>query len=108
MRTSTRTVTVGQLREALEQYDDEIEIRIVHQESYPLQEVIGGLWEADPTRCEECGVSKLRHNDHNENACDEFSSPADGDERIVYLVANGHPSHGSPYGSKEAWNGLAL
>ena len=26
------------------------------------------------------------------------------EESVIYLVANGHPQHSSPYGSKSAWN----
>ena len=65
-------VTVGELIGLLEDESEDAIIRIVHQEAWPLQEVVG---DAEPD-----------------------------EESVIYLVANGHPQDGSPYGSKSAWN----
>lgn len=107
-----RFVTVAQLREALENYDDDLEVRILHQPSWPLQEVLGGLFQA-PAGCvfdDECGLPS-EHEVHDYGTGDEpieghhaFEEPDDAG--VVFLVANGHPSDGSPYGSKDAWDGM--
>jgi hypothetical protein len=81
-------VTVRDLIDALEDLDENTEVRIVHQQGWPLQEVIGGLY--DPTTA---GYTVDVDEDEPK------AEPPD----VVYLVANGHPSEGSPYGDKSAW-----
>lgn len=102
------TVTVAELREALSDYPDDLEVRIVHQSNYPLQEVLGGLYVADPETCAECGEPRTAHDMELEDACGSFESRTGTDDgpAILYLVANGHPREGSPYGDKNAWDAM--
>jgi len=60
--------------------DEDQDIQIVHQELYPLAETIKGI-----------------HIPYDED--DDSHHDLDP---ICYLVADGHPSHGSPYGPREA------
>lgn len=119
-----RINTVGDLKEYLEEFEDELPVMIVHQPSWPLREYIGGLWLDDGTPeeefvCEECG--RLTLEDPKEDASalveantwyrecfkcghlNECAPPMPKEEQVLYLVANGHPYEGSPYGSKRAW-----
>src|ERR1700680_2971369 len=108
-----RTTTVGQLREALEDFGDDVEIRIMHQESYPLQEVIGGIY--DPSEqggCQfdegGCGYQEVAelHNPKSADFDHAYEGVSSDDANVVYLAANGHPQEGSPYGVKTAWENL--
>lgn len=99
--------TVRELREALENYDDEMEVMIVHQPGWPLREVLGGLYEPGNTGCEECDQEQGApiHTDEEHEEYHKYEGSDDG--QVLYLVANGHPdSPRSPYGSKEAWDGM--
>jgi hypothetical protein len=83
-------MTVGELTSLLEDEPEEAIVRIVHQEAWPLQEVIGGLVSGGEL--------------HDDEPEDEDVDPETDEESVIYLVANGHPQDGSPYGSKSAWN----
>jgi hypothetical protein len=101
-------VTVGQLREALEIYGEDVEVRIVHQPSWPLQEVLGGIFDPseggrcafDDGGCEYTEPAEL----HDPKSADFDHAFVAASEQVIFLVANGHPSEGSPYGDKAAWD----
>lgn len=107
-----RGVTVAQLREALENYDDDLVVRILHQPSWPLQEVLGGLFQGSEAGCgfDGCGLpadAPLHLGAGGPDSGDfdhQFMAPADAG--VLFLVADGHPREGSPYGSKDAWDGM--
>lgn len=101
-------VTVGQLREALENYGEDVEVRIVHQESYPLVEVLGGIF--DPSQGGACQFDGGGACEYSQPAAIHQAASEDFDheyvaasESVIFLVANGHPQEGSPYGDKSAW-----
>jgi hypothetical protein len=83
-------MTVGELMGLLEDEPEDAIVRIVHQEAWPLQEVVGGL----------ASGSEL----HDDDPDEEDTDAEPDEESVIYLVANGHPQDGSPYGSKSAWN----
>lgn len=98
-------VTVGDLLDKLEEYGRDVEVRIMHQPSYPLVEVIGGLYEPDPDVCSECDEPQdaAVHRNGHADFDHLFRSEEDGGP-VLFLVADGHPSDGSPYGDKAAWD----
>lgn len=118
-----RINTVGDLKEYLEEFENELPVMIVHQPSWPLREYIGGLWlddgspEEGSETCEHCdrvtlGEPLFREGSDGEGwyaqcfRCHEWTpvqEPIPKEEQVLYLVANGHPYEGSPYGSKRAW-----
>ena len=81
-------MTVGELMGLPEDEPENAIVRIVHQEAWPLQEVVGGI----------ASGSEL----YDDEPDDEDAEP--DEESVIYLVANGGPQDGSPYGSKSAWN----
>jgi hypothetical protein len=86
---------VGELMGLLEDQPEDAIVRIVHQPSWPLQEVLGGI------------ANSRDIADEDEDEEDEPTGDEDGDETsIVYLVANGHPTKDSPYGSRGAWDAM--
>jgi hypothetical protein len=105
--------TVGQLREALEEYGEDVEVMIVHQQSWPLREVVGGIY--DPSEngqgCQfdenGCGYDEVAelHNPKSPDFDHKFE-PNESEKNVIYLVASGHPQEGSPYGDKAAWEGM--
>jgi hypothetical protein len=105
----SRQVTVGDLIESLENYGRDVEVRIMHQPSYPLQEVIGGVYDA--SGAEECAECELPRDaeDHDRKSDDfshDFENVSGSDANVVYIVADGHPSKGSPYGDRRAWEAM--
>lgn len=91
-------MNVRQLRELLESYDDEATVLVVHQPSWPLVETLAGVADAHEAH----RVESAENGDE-----DEDESPVAADGQLVYLVADGHPSEGSPYGPKSAWDVMA-
>jgi hypothetical protein len=89
-------MTVGELRDLLEDESEDTVLRIVHQPSWPLQEVIGGI--ANSRDIDE-------ESDEEEDATATTDTDAD-EPSILYLVANGHPDgrRDSPYGPRGAWD----
>jgi hypothetical protein len=91
----TNELTVGELMGLLEDQPKDAIVRVVHQRHWPLQEVLGGVANSRDIR------------DEDEGGEDEPINADDGDETsIVYLVANGHPTKDSPYGSGGAWDAM--
>jgi hypothetical protein len=94
----SKELTVGELMGLLEDERDDAIVRVVHQRHRPLQEVLGGV-----------ANSRTILDEDDEGDEDEPSIAGDGDETstsVVYLVANGHPTKDSPYGSAGAWNAM--
>jgi hypothetical protein len=85
-------MTVAELMDLLEDEEEDALVRIVHQQSWPLQEVVGGIAAGRDLFDEEA--------EDDEN----LATYAGSESAIVYLVANGHPDHGSPYGPRGAWD----
>jgi hypothetical protein len=83
-------MTVAELMGLLEDEPEHAVVRIVHQQSWPLQEVVGGI----------ASGSEL----FDEEPENEVSTAETEGSQVVYLVANGHPQGDTPYGSASAWN----
>jgi hypothetical protein len=83
-------MTVAELIGLLEEEPEDAVVRIVHQQSWPLQEVVGGI----------ASGSELFDDEPEDDvgAAETMTSP------VVWLVANGHPQDETPYGSASAWN----
>ncbi len=98
---------VVDLKYLLEQFDDDVEIKAVHQPSWPLVEEIKGVY--DPRNsmgsCEdECGHILDVHGEDGCQMC-ECGFVADPDKEVVLLlVVDGHPYEDSPYGPKQAFD----
>ena len=120
-----RIETVRDLINALEDLPDDMPIMAQHQPNWPLREVIGGIWVDDgkgedyyEAECEKCEhltlgeVEEVRGNNETHwfrkcFHCDymnEVEPPTPDDDVVAYVVLNGHPYYGSPYGDKRAWN----
>ena len=84
-------MTVGELMGLLEDQPEDAVVRIVHQQSWPLQEVVGGIANSGDIVDEEYG--------------DEPAGDRD-DTSMVYLVANGCPERNRPYGPRGAWDAM--
>jgi len=90
------TMTVGQLKQLLEDYDDDRPILAVHQPSWPLAENIVGL-----------AVYENRYDENGDNV-DADPADVDGDEDAtpVWLVVSGHQWDRSPYGPRWAFDSV--
>ena len=99
---------VGELKELLEQFDDEQEVMIAHQPNWPLAEVLSTVTtEADreeEIECEEHPDYLVGHSFRNPDTGEyeqcRWEPEADPDEvedRTVWLVAGGHKWDASPY-----------
>ena len=119
-----RIKTVGELKEILDEYNEETLIMCVHQPSWPLRETIGGLWLDDGTdpdneenSCGNCGRLSLSEPKQDSEGdwnrmcyhCKEINPcepPMNEEEKVLYIVLDGHPYEGTPYGSKAAWSAI--
>jgi hypothetical protein len=93
----SREMTVGELRELLEDESEDMVVRIVHQLSWPLQEVVGGV----------VSSREIVDDDDDDQEDEAATAASDTDEdatSVLYLVANGHPEKDSPYGPRGAWD----
>lgn len=103
--------TVGELIEALQDYDPEMRIMGMHQQNWPLVEYVGGLYQQQPEyECPDCGnddCTVYATNGTEEMYCAECedTKPIPTVENLLFVVLNGQP-HDNPYGTKEAWNEL--
>ena len=82
-------MTVAELMGMLEDEPGDAIVRIVHQQSWPLQETVGGI--------------ALSSDLHGVEPDEDEQDAVDEGDPVVYLVADGHPWDDSPYGSKNAW-----
>lgn len=83
---------VHELRDLLEDYDDNADVLIAHQPSWPLQEVVQRVVSTDELQDE------MEPSDEDYDDDDE-----DLRASTVYLVAGGHPYDGSPYAPRACW-----
>lgn len=103
-----RIKTVKDLIEELEQLPPETPILAVHQSQWPLREVIGGVWMDEfPEDCRWGNGDDCECPDDTEGCgCGDciYCGGRPEEDPTAYLVLNGHPYDGSPYGSKKAWS----
>lgn len=79
-------MTIRQLKDLLEQYDEDTEIRIMSQPSWPFEYETAGVW---------------RHElEISEGGDIEDFTPAGAEAEVVYLVEGSQLA----YGSKRAWD----
>ncbi len=107
--------TVAELRFALERFDDDTEVRLMSQSSWPFEYSIEGTWDVapNPDACRECGHTEGDHI-HSEEAIDsrapewqhahefepyESFTPEGGLTECVYIVEGTQLG----YGTKTAW-----
>lgn len=84
---------VRDLKEMLASMDDEAEIRIAHQPSWPLRFDLAAVIDSDE-------LSRRIYNDRDPDEDPE----ADPKENFVWLVASaGHPWDESPYAPTQLW-----
>lgn len=88
-------MTVSDLIAELQCENPDSEVQIMHQQSWPLVEVIAGTVTQERIEymrsLEEGGEERLT------------TGTPDG-PTTVYLIADGHPRGSSPYGDKLAWS----
>jgi hypothetical protein len=113
-------MNVGELREMIEDLSDDRELMVVHQQQYPLRETIMGIYDPDDPGAElECGscesnrtresIREMFEAGDDAWCCDnpEYSGfdedGCESEDQPLYLVADGHPYNGSPYGPRIAW-----
>lgn len=116
---------IARLEQVAEALGDEAEIRGMHQANYPLQEVISKVWSPlldgnaihlEEFDCSGCGEHIIAPHDtwldnafYNEDdqeynicrECTQGQKKANGP--IAWIVLDGHPYEGSPYGDRRAW-----
>lgn len=102
-------MTIRELVRLLQEYDDQdVEVLVVHQESWPLQVEVAGVWdevfsrEAHLRDCRGDGYCGPGCPDLTEGGCPDLSEDAQ-DAVPVYIVAGGHPYNRSPYGPGRAF-----
>jgi len=95
--------TIGDLREYLDAYPDDYEVRLLEQPSWPFEYSIEGIWH--PTQeCTECGspADSPKHDASNEAAYDhEYDGPDPEDRNVVYLTEGSQLKYGSRRGWEE-------
>jgi len=99
------TMTVGDLRAMIEDLDGEREVRLVFQESWPLQFALHGVVDepndaADGDFCEECAGDMPCVDADCACTC-HAEQPAD---TRVYLIAEDGSPRQDPYGRKSWWD----
>lgn len=98
--TSKGEMTVEQLRELLSCLHEDTVVRIMHQPSWPLVETVKGVVTQEQ-------LEEAEAEEDDESEFEDFNAPAkpaDAVPGVVYLVANGAPREGSPYGMKISWD----
>ena len=102
------TTTVSQLRELLEGLDDDAEVRLMNQASWPFEYSVLGTWtpSPQPDACRECGLTATAHigmDEDSEHAFEPYNdfTPEEAPEAgVVYLVEGTQLA----YGTKVAWD----
>lgn len=112
------TMNVGELKELLEECDDEQVVFVGHQPSWPLCMSVAGIRHKGEERETECPLHEgylVHHSFRNPNTdayeqCDaapEEEDEDDGDEQsdrnAVWIVAGDHPWDRSPYAPRWLW-----
>lgn len=124
------TELIERLQEIQENHgDDDVVVMGMHQQSYPLREVIGAVWDPEndrdwvhlaPYECAECGERQESTEDDLPRAywntdddsgytlckdCAVGEKHQDEDARsVVYIRLDGAPYSINPYGTKAAWD----
>lgn len=78
-------MTVGELKDLLEDMDDDVEVRLMTQENYPFENAVQGC----------CLRSEMHGEDEEEEA-----ESVESQEEILYIVEGRQIG----YGSKTAWD----
>lgn len=93
-------MTVADLMELLEDMPEDAEIRIAHQPTWPLREILAAVVDG-----KDLSPNNPRTRPAKDAQADEDEEEdGDGTENVVWLVADGHPPHPeSPYASKRLW-----
>lgn len=86
-------MNVRELIEILEDCDQEAEVLLAHQPSYPLQFTLRGVATSDDL------VGETRCDQHDHYSCDECVGDR---EPVVYLAEGHHPDH--PYADAAIWD----
>ena len=90
-------MTVRDLIRRLEDYDDSLQVQVVHQSSWPLREVVRGVWQQE----------ELAYANDDADDEDKADSPNSDYQDVVFIVADGHPYEGTPYGPRAAFEACA-
>jgi hypothetical protein len=85
----TRELTVAELSAKLAELPQRAVVRVVYRSEFPLQEVVLGV------------VSSDELTDEGRQG----ATAADGGP-VVYIVADGNPDAGGPYGPRDAWGAV--
>jgi hypothetical protein len=85
----TRELTVAELSAKLAELPQRAVVRVVYRSEFPLQEVVLGA------------VSSDELTDEGKQGA---TAPDGGS--VVYIVANGNPDVGGPYGPRDAWSAV--
>lgn len=100
---------VGELKELLEEYEDDQVIFLAHQPSWPLCLNIGGVasWGDRERECPDHEGYVIDHDPEcvaaHEDDVDHESETAD--EKVVWLIGGDHPYDRSPYAPRWLWDG---
>ncbi len=91
----------------LEDVDDDAEVRLMHQPSWPFEYSIDGIWIPTSTgKCSECGyptidiIHNADHDGFDHDFEDSFIPEGNSDMGVVYLVEGTQLG----YGDKSAWD----
>lgn len=103
-RAMTIAELIAKLQELAEDHGDDTEVVVVHQQSYPLRELVQGVAapkEPTPTELEDI----IAYNGGNLEL-EEAEGIWYDDEgpHEVTLVLGGAPDRGSPYGDRGVWD----
>jgi hypothetical protein len=82
----------------------DVEVLVVHQPGYPLQEVIAGVWMPEDDQSGSCGKCGRLLDDGECPECGWTPDDGKGKEHFVYVVASGHHHKASPYGPRRAFD----
>ena len=90
-------MNVGELIAFLEDYDPDIEVRLMTQIGWPLVFSVYGLWYPPKHATDREDSEAMYDEDGNVKEPDERL------ERILYIVEGGPPPGDNPYGDSLAW-----
>lgn len=108
-------MTVGELREALEDLEDDVEVRIATQPSWPLAFHIGNVWVPSQYEDVEAERRQERYEDLREEGMsiedadalldEEFEDEDDDDQAKFVWIATGDGNCSDyPYAPRYAWD----
>lgn len=85
-------MNVGELREALEDLDDEVVLRIATQPNWPLRFGVRSI------------ITPGDLIEYNERENEDHLDDEDDGPQFVWIVTGDHPHDESPYASKDLWD----